>query len=78
LDAQAGLENPVSSGFWDDLVTDANVVSFHRFQMNVWTVIMGFLFLAVYKDLAMPQFSGTMLALMGISAELTSVSRFYD
>ena len=68
-DAKAGLEQPVSGGFWDDLVTDANGVSFHRFQMIVWTVILGILFLAaVYRDLAMPQFSGTMLALMGISA----------
>jgi len=68
-DAEAGLEKPVSEGFWRDLVTDANGVSFHRFQMIVWTVVLGALFLAgVYKDLAMPEFSTTMLALMGISA----------
>ena len=68
-DARAGLQKPISTGFWDDLVTDADGPSFHRFQMIVWTVILGLLFLAgVYKNLAMPEFSGTMLALMGISA----------
>lgn len=68
-DAKDGLTRPKSAGFWDDLVTDANGPSFHRFQMIAWTVILGILFLAgVYKNLAMPEFSGTMLALMGISA----------
>jgi hypothetical protein len=68
-EATSGLTKPVSVTFWDDLVTDANGPSFHRFQMIAWTLILGGLFLVgVYKDLAMPQFSGTMLALMGISA----------
>lgn len=68
-DAKTGLEKPVSEGWWSDLVTDVNGPSFHRFQMIAWTVILGVLFLAkVYKSLSMPVFSGTMLALMGISA----------
>lgn len=68
-EARAGLEKPTTTGFWDDLVTDADGPSFHRFQMIVWTVILGVLFLSgVYKNLAMPEFSGTMLALLGISA----------
>jgi hypothetical protein len=68
-DAKSGLEKPVSEGWWSDLVTDANGPSFHRFQMIAWTIILGILFLAsVYKSLSMPVFSGTMLALMGISA----------
>lgn len=67
--AQAGLHRPTSEGPWNDLVTDANGPSFHRFQMIVWTFILGLLFLAgVYRNLAMPEFSGTLLALMGISA----------
>ncbi|HXM37017.1 MAG TPA: hypothetical protein VN920_17600, partial [Pyrinomonadaceae bacterium] len=67
--AKAGLTKPTSEGLWNDLVTDANGPSFHRFQMIVWTVILGILFLVgVYKNLAMPKFSDTMLALMGISA----------
>jgi hypothetical protein len=69
VDAAAGLEKPVSEGFVKDLLTDSNGVGFHRFQMIAWTLILGLLFLAgVYKDLAMPEFSTTMLALMGISA----------
>jgi len=67
--AEAGLHRPTSDGPWTDLVTDANGPSFHRFQMIVWTFILGLLFLAgVYRNLAMPEFSGTLLALMGISA----------
>jgi hypothetical protein len=67
--AESGLHRPTSEGPWNDLVTDANGPSFHRFQMIVWTFILGLLFLAgVYRNLAMPEFSGTLLALMGISA----------
>ena len=68
-DAEAAQNKPISESLWRDLVTDANGPSFHRFQMIAWTIILGILFLAgVYKNLAMPEFSGTMLALMGISA----------
>jgi len=68
-DAEAGLTKPVSEGFGRDLLTDVNGITLHRFQMVVWTIVLGFLFLiGVYKELAMPEFSGTLLALMGISA----------
>lgn len=68
-DAIAAQSTPVSETFVKDLLTDSNGVSFHRFQMIVWTVVLGVLFLiGVYKDLAMPEFSTTMLALAGISA----------
>ena len=44
-------------------------VSFHRFQMAVWTVVLGFVFVvAVYNTLAMPDFSAMLLGLTGISA----------
>jgi len=68
-DASSGLSKPTSEGFGRDMLTDVNGINFHRFQMVVWTVVVGFLFCAgVYSTLAMPQFSGTLLALMGISA----------
>jgi hypothetical protein len=68
-DAEAGLTKPVSTGFWDDILSDVNGVSFHRFQMVVWTLVLGFLFCeGVYRALAMPEFTATQLALMGISA----------
>ena len=68
-DAESKLSNPVSQSFGKDLLTDANGITLHRFQIVVWTLVLGFLFIAgVYRDLAMPEFSGTLLALMGISS----------
>jgi len=68
-DASSGLSKPTSDGFFKDLLTDVNGVNFHRFQMLVWTLVLGILFIAgVYSTLSMPQFSGTLLALMGISS----------
>jgi hypothetical protein len=58
-----------SQGLLRDILSDESGVSFHRFQMAAWTVVLGFIFVnAVYRDLAMPDFSATMLGLMGISA----------
>ena len=58
-----------SKDFLSDLLTDANGITLHRFQMLVWTVILILLFLIeVHRTLAMPKFDGTLLALMGISA----------
>lgn len=63
------LSKPISRGFIKDLLSDASGVNFHRFQMLVWTLVMGFIFcVEVYKTLRMPEFSTTLLALMGISA----------
>lgn len=65
----AALSKPVSEGITKDLLTDVNGVSFHRFQMLVWTIVLGFIFcVEVYKTLRMPEFDTTLLALMGISA----------
>ena len=44
-------------------------VSFHRFQIAAWTIVLGIIFVTqVYKVLAMPDFNGSLLALLGISA----------
>ncbi len=52
-----------------DLLSDAGSISFHRFQIAVWTIVLGIIFCTdVYNQLAMPQFSGTLLGLMGISS----------
>ncbi|HWS88850.1 MAG TPA: hypothetical protein VN282_17880 [Pyrinomonadaceae bacterium] len=52
-----------------DILSDEGGVSFHRFQMLVWTVVLGFFFLySVLGTLSMPNFSTTLLGLMGISA----------
>ena len=67
--SETGLSAPVSTGLILDLLTDAEGIAFHRFQIVVWTLIMVFLFcVGVHQALKMPEFSSTMLALMGISA----------
>jgi hypothetical protein len=56
-------------GVMYDLLAENNLISFHRFQIFVWTLILGIMFVAsVYNELAMPQFSATLLGLLGISA----------
>lgn len=58
-----------SLGIWNDIISDANGVNFHRFQMAAWTVVLAFIFVvAVTRVLAMPDFDGTLLALQGLSA----------
>lgn len=58
-----------SHGFSNDLLSDATGVSFHRLQMFVWTIVLGIIFISsVWKRLAMPEFSATLLALQGLSA----------
>jgi hypothetical protein len=52
-----------------DILSDANGVSFHRFQVAAWTLVLGIIFLIkVWELLAMPDFNGSLLALLGISA----------
>jgi hypothetical protein len=69
-DKSTGTDAPiVSHGFVSDLISDATGMSIHRLQMFAWTLVLGVIFLAsVYKDLAMPEFSATLLGLMGISS----------
>jgi hypothetical protein len=60
---------PVSEYWWIDILSDANGVSFHRFQIAAWTVALGIIFIVeVWQVLAMPTFDGSLLGLMGISA----------
>ena len=60
---------PTWKGVMYDLLAENNVISFHRFQIFVWTLILGIMFVAnVYNELAMPEFSATLLGLLGISA----------
>ena len=60
---------PTWKGVMYDLLAENNLISFHRFQIFVWTLILGIMFVAnVYNQLAMPEFSATLLGLLGISA----------
>jgi hypothetical protein len=59
----------VSSGFLRDILSDGSGYSFHRFQIFAWTIVLGIIFLSsVYNNLTMPEFSPTLLGLMGLSA----------
>jgi hypothetical protein len=55
---------------WDkDILSDENGISFHRFQMAIWTLVLVMVFVrAVYTDILMPDFDTTLLGLMGISS----------
>jgi len=58
-----------SRGFLRDVLSDERGISIHRFQLFVWTLVLGIIFCSiVYSRLEMPQFSSTMLGLMGISS----------
>lgn len=57
-----------STNFIRDIISDAQGVSLHRFQALVWTIVLGFVFIiGVWNNKTMPDFSPTLLALMGIS-----------
>lgn len=58
-----------SEGLMRDILTDATGISFHRFQMFIWTLVLAVLFAyGVWNRLSMPTLSATLLALQGISA----------
>jgi hypothetical protein len=59
----------VSRGFISDILSDSTGYSFHRFQIFAWTIVLGIMFMSsVYNRLTMPEFSATLLGLMGISS----------
>jgi hypothetical protein len=58
-----------SQGFIKDILSDSNGISFHRFQVFAWTIVMVLVFIRqVASYLVMPEFSGALLTLMGISS----------
>src|SRR5215217_7803475 len=61
--------NQGSRAFLLDILSDADGVSVHRFQLFAWTIILGVVFVsAVLREVGMPVFSATLLGLMGLSA----------
>ncbi len=57
-----------SKGFINDILSDDEGISFHRFQIFTWTIVLIVIFIwSVYNVLAMPDFDATLLGLMGIS-----------
>ncbi|HEV7920701.1 MAG TPA: hypothetical protein VGR02_07915 [Thermoanaerobaculia bacterium] len=71
IEQLSGISSIVKSdGIWHDLVMDdKGAIALDRLQIVVWTVVLGGVFIAtVVWDLSMPEFNGTLLALMGISS----------
>jgi hypothetical protein len=65
----ATADDGASHGFIRDILSDGHSWSFHRFQIFAWTILLGGVFVAgVYNNLTMPEFSATLLGLMGISS----------
>jgi hypothetical protein len=64
----AASKPAASKGFIDDILSDDGGVSFHRFQIFAWTIVLILVFVfSVINILAMPDFDATLLGLMGIS-----------
>ena len=59
-----------TAGFFNDIFSDdQGKITFHRFQIFVWSIVLGIIFIAsVYNVLTMPDFPNELLALMGISS----------
>lgn len=54
--------------FWRDICSGTEGLSIHRLQVVVWTLVLGAVFIrAVAQAISMPEFSQTLLVLMGIS-----------
>jgi hypothetical protein len=70
LEMAAVSPDSPSAGFWRDLVTnDSGAVALDRLQMAVWTVLLGGVYLhSVFTYVTMPDFSTTLLSLMGLSS----------
>jgi hypothetical protein len=58
-----------SHGFLIDILSDETSVNIHRFQMVLWTLILGVIFVVkVIDQLKIPEFSEDLLILMGLSS----------
>ena len=62
------LAQGASKGFWRDICDGGNGASFHRLQVVAWTLVLGTIFVQSVADtMSMPEYSQTLLTLMGIS-----------
>ena len=64
-----GLNPDKSENFAVDILSDADGVTVYRLQAAIWTVVLGVIFITeVYRKFTMPDFSPTLLGLMGLSS----------
>lgn len=69
IDSSRDAGTAESRGFLLDILSDGGGLAIHRVQAAAWTLVLGVVFcVTVYRTLFMPQFSFTLIALMGISA----------
>lgn len=71
VDSNASSQAPAtaSGNFLKDLLSDSDGISFHRLQMFVWTIVLGFVFIhKVSITLIMPDFDTQLLGLMGLAS----------
>jgi ABC-type Mn2+/Zn2+ transport system permease subunit len=60
---------PQAQHFFQELVSDSNGIAIDRSQFVIWTLTLAAVFVyLVWRDLAMPTFDNTVVALMGISS----------
>lgn len=65
---QPAVASPATKNFIKDILSDDDGVSFHRCQIFAWTIVLTVIFISrVFDTLNMPNFDGTLLAMMGIS-----------
>lgn len=68
-----------SAGFLTDILADVHGYRFHRFQLLLWNLLLGFMFLfLVWKRLKLPIFGHSLLALVGISTTIHLGFNFLD
>ncbi|MCB2193886.1 MAG: hypothetical protein KQI62_20085, partial [Deltaproteobacteria bacterium] len=68
LESMALKKTPPRPFFFRDVISDNSGVNLPRLQCAIWTLVLGFIFISTtFCSLAMPEFSATLLALMGIS-----------
>lgn len=66
---KAAIANAKSEGFLLDLLTDRNGITVYRFQLMLWTMALGVVYVfSVYQTLSTPNFDANLLTLTGISA----------
>jgi len=55
-------------GWIYDILSDDDTIGFHRFQLIIWNLVLGAVFLEqTWSNFAMPEFSPTLLGLLGLS-----------
>jgi len=67
--AQIPSPQKLRQSFWLDILSDENGISFHRFQIVIWTLVLTVIFVWKVKTASqMPDFDPKLLGLMGISS----------